>query len=69
MYISIDGAAIVYGKKEECYGCAACAAICPQKAIQMEIDEEGFCYPLIDESICLKCKLCLSVCCYAEDNF
>ena len=28
--------------KSECFGCEACAAACPQKAIVMESDEEGF---------------------------
>ena len=45
---------ILYKRKEECCGCTACYAICPQSAISMVEDEEGFEYPKIDEN---KCKL------------
>ena len=34
---------------EECTGCGACFAICPQKAIKMEEDEEGFLYPVVNK--------------------
>ncbi len=53
---------ILYGKKEECCGCTACYAICPKKAIHMVEDEEGFEYPRIDESICIRCYKCVNVC-------
>lgn len=52
----------LYERKEECCGCTACYSICPQCAIIMEEDEEGFIYPLIDEKKCIRCKLCLKVC-------
>lgn len=48
--------------KEMCCGCSACSEICPVKAIKMTVDEEGFLYPHIDESKCIKCKLCVRVC-------
>ena len=32
---------ILYKRKEECCGCAACYAICPKEAISMVEDEEG----------------------------
>lgn len=53
---------ILYTKKEECCGCSACYAICPQKAITMMEDEEGFEYPHIDAKKCVKCYMCLKVC-------
>ena len=55
---------ILYKKKQECCGCAACFAICPQGAITMIEDEEGFEYPRIDESKCIKCYKCISVCAF-----
>lgn len=52
----------LYNEKKDCCGCAACYTICPKKAITMTIDEEGFFYPKINEAMCVKCYLCLSVC-------
>lgn len=53
---------ILYERKEECCGCAACFSICPKKAIQMIEDEEGFEYPHINEERCVGCYRCLVVC-------
>lgn len=52
----------LYSRKEECCGCTACYAICPKEAISMAEDEEGFEYPQIDDSICVRCYMCLTVC-------
>ncbi len=49
-------------KREQCYGCSACASVCGYSAIQMEADKEGFLYPHIDESKCVGCGLCEKVC-------
>lgn len=48
--------------KEICTGCAACNNICPETAISMQSDNEGFDYPYIDELKCVKCGLCEKVC-------
>lgn len=53
---------ILYTQKEECCGCTACYAICPQKAIYMEEDEEGFDYPHIRKELCVRCYMCVKVC-------
>ncbi|WP_455617467.1 NADH-quinone oxidoreductase subunit I [Eisenbergiella sp.] len=53
---------VLYNRKEECCGCTACYAICPMQAILMVEDEEGFEYPQVNESKCVKCYLCLKVC-------
>lgn len=53
---------ILYNRKEECCGCTACDAICPKQAISMIEDEEGFEYPKVDESKCVRCYLCKKVC-------
>lgn len=47
--------------REECTGCAACAAICPWGAIRMEPDGEGFFRPVIGAG-CLSCRQCERVC-------
>lgn len=49
-------------KKENCTGCMACKSICPKKAITIKIQEDGFSYPEIDETKCIKCGLCKKVC-------
>lgn len=53
---------ILYKRKEECCGCAACYAICLKKAISLVEDEEGFEYPQIDENKCIRCYQCVKVC-------
>ena len=53
---------VLYKRKEECCGCSACYAICPKEAISMVEDEEGFEYPQIDESKCVRCYQCIKVC-------
>lgn len=53
---------ILFNKKEECCGCTACYAICTQTAISMVEDEEGFEYPQVEKSKCVRCYRCLKVC-------
>ena len=48
--------------KSNCSGCQACFNICPVNAIQMQEDEQGFLYPLIDDMLCTHCSQCESVC-------
>lgn len=47
---------------KQCYGCTACESICPQHAIKMKSNHEGFLYPFIDNTKCIDCGLCLKVC-------
>lgn len=49
-------------KKEKCCGCTACYSVCPQKAIEMKADEEGFKYPQVHREKCINCGLCDKVC-------
>ena len=48
--------------KSLCFGCEACVQACTHNAIKMEEDNEGFRYPVIDPSPCVKCGLCEFVC-------
>ena len=48
--------------KETCSGCGACAEICPEGAIHMFQDREGFAYPEIEKSACTGCGRCRVVC-------
>lgn len=48
--------------KKDCCGCWGCKNVCPKQCIKMKEDEEGFCYPHIDYSLCIDCGLCEKVC-------
>ena len=52
----------LFSKKIDCSGCAACEDACPQNAIFMQEDSEGFLYPFIDAKKCIECGLCNNVC-------
>jgi len=54
----------LFENKEKCCGCSACRNICPSSAIQMLPDEEGFLYPAVNTSLCVKCGLCRKVCAF-----
>lgn len=47
---------------ENCTGCSACLFCCPQDAIAMVEDGEGFLYPQIDPLKCNTCGLCAKTC-------
>lgn len=57
-----------YKDKFRCYGCGACADICPKHAIQMMMDQEGFRYPVVDEMLCSHCDKCKDVCIYHRET-
>lgn len=64
----------LYENLEDCCGCTACYTVCiknesfdeqysiPHGAISMEIDDEGFKYPVIDAELCVRCYKCIEVC-------
>lgn len=49
-------------EKYMCDGCHACYSVCPKDAINMEIDDEGFWYPKVDNDKCIDCNKCEKVC-------
>ena len=52
----------LYDKPENCCGCGACFSICPYKAITMEPDMEGFLFPKVNDTKCIRCYQCEKVC-------
>ena len=52
----------LFKSKKDCCACGACVNICPKQAIQMQEDENGFLYPIIDNDKCIKCGLCIKTC-------
>lgn len=51
-----------FHERAQCCGCSACMDACLQKAIVMQADKEGFCYPKIRRELCVKCGGCEKVC-------
>lgn len=49
-------------EKDKCCGCSACFSACGYQAITMQLDSEGFEYPVINQKVCVDCGLCQSVC-------
>lgn len=49
-------------EKVNCCGCWACVNVCPKQCINMEVDVEGFHYPVVDKDNCIECGRCDSVC-------
>lgn len=49
-------------EKSLCCGCGACELICFNNCIIMELDEEGFYYPVLNEERCTNCGLCRTHC-------
>lgn len=48
--------------KKDCCGCEACAQRCPVQCITMTADDEGFLYPSVALSRCIRCGMCEDVC-------
>ncbi len=58
--------------KNQCTGCCACIDICPQNAITVITDIDGFQIPQIAEEMCTHCDRCDKVCPvlhYENDHF
>ena len=55
-------------QKKDCNGCGICTIGCPVDAIHMVEDNEGFYYPEIDESKCIKCNKCKNICSNYNDS-
>lgn len=49
-------------EKDRCTGCFACVDVCPNSAILMQLNAEGFYYPCYSEEDCQNCDLCVNNC-------
>lgn len=55
---------ILFTEKKDCCACGACLNVCPKQAISMVEDACGFCYPQVEEELCVKCRRCKQVCAF-----
>lgn len=51
-----------------CTGCGICASVCGKNAITIELDDDGFYKPFIDEDKCVECNLCKKSCYKYDEN-
>ena len=56
----LKGTVSIVGDK--CTGCTVCSYVCPKNAITMQMNDEGFSYPIIDEERCVECSKCIKYC-------
>lgn len=47
---------------DKCTACTACLSSCPTNAIEMEMNSEGFLFPIIHQDRCIDCGKCYQVC-------
>ena len=59
---------LVIEDKKNCCGCSACYNICPNDAILMKEDEQGFLYPEVDSEKCVDCGMCVKICPLQQEN-
>lgn len=51
-----------------CSGCGACVSICPQNALSIELDNNGFYTVSVNDNLCVDCGLCKKVCTRYDDS-
>lgn len=47
---------------DKCTGCGACENICPINCISMNVQDDGFFYPVINTEKCIECGACKNTC-------
>ena len=47
---------------KNCTGCQACRLICPNNCVTITGNEEGFYAPVVDQTRCMDCDLCIKCC-------
>ena len=57
-----EGTSHIICSETDCTGCFACSAVCPQNAIAMKMDRNGFWRPAINSTLCVECQKCNRVC-------
>ncbi|CCK78986.1 Coenzyme F420 hydrogenase/dehydrogenase, beta subunit C-terminal domain [Desulfobacula toluolica] len=60
---------MIVQQMESCSGCSACESICPNDAIDMKENKEGFLYPSINAEKCDQCGICEDICPVLSSNW
>lgn len=55
--------------ENNCFGCRSCEQVCPKSCIYIKPSDEGFLYPIVDETACVSCGLCLKACPVQQTEF
>lgn len=58
----------LYFEEKDCCGCGGCGSVCPQNAILMKRNQDGFCFPVINHEECIECGLCRKSCAYQSEK-
>ena len=45
--------------ENNCNGCQMCKDVCARNAISYQVNKQGFWFPKVDYSKCVKCGLCV----------
>jgi len=45
-----------------CAGCGVCVAACPQNALKLQMNEDGFWEPVLNNKLCTDCNFCKKLC-------
>lgn len=53
---------IQLASKSDCTGCLSCVQVCAKKAITTKKEANGLVYPVINDSLCVKCGACEKSC-------
>lgn len=48
--------------KKHCTGCAGCVDMCPVDALSLQLNDDGFFRPVLDNSKCIDCGKCVKTC-------
>ena len=51
---------------KNCYGCGVCSAACPKNAISIQLNKNGFYYPVVDTNVCVNCGICEDICSFTK---
>lgn len=53
---------------QKCTGCSICEAVCPTKAISIELTKYGFYEPIVNDELCIDCGICTKSCYKYDSN-